>query len=168
MADFEKKVDEGWKAQARREKELAAAKVEAGKQAGHDESDRLYLSFLSSIVAQAQSSLGLVENPMTRQREFDPEQARYMIDVLRAIDRKTKASQTAQEQTFFSKVLPEMQMIFVQLAQAHGVSTAGMNAPEPPAAGGPGPRPGGPAGPARPARPGGKPAGGAAGFGGGD
>ncbi len=113
---FRKKVDEDWKAGAQRERAEQTARREGEEQHDDEESDQVFMQLLASLIAQAQMALGLVEHPATRRREFDAEQAKYLIDVLRALDRKTRATQTLHEKTFFTKAVPELKMLFVQLS----------------------------------------------------
>lgn len=122
---FQKKVDEDWKRAARVEKDKLMADKKAHEAEIDDATNQAFLSFVSSLVAQTQMDLGLIEHPMTGRREFAPDQAKYMIDVLRAIDKKTRATQTPQEKQFFGKVLPELQMLFVQVQQAMGARERG-------------------------------------------
>jgi hypothetical protein len=117
---FSKKVDEDWKKSARAEKDKLAADQKQKEASGDAESDETFLRFVSSLIGQVQMDLGLIEHPMTGQREMNLEQARYMIDVISVLDKKTKASQSAEEKNFFSRVLQELRMVYVQVAQQGG------------------------------------------------
>ena len=124
----DKRVDEDWKARFRKEKEKLrqeAAAQQQGADKGADEaasgeSDKIFLQFVSTLVAEVQMYLGLVPHPMTGQQEFQPDQARYLIEVLRSLNKKTQGAQSAEEQRFFQQVLSEIQMAYVQVAQQHG------------------------------------------------
>ncbi len=115
---FSKKVDEDWKKAARKEKDKLVAEDKAHAAEIDEETNQLFLSFVSQLVGEVQMLLGIMEHPMTGQREYHPEQAKFMIDVLRAMDKKTKPTQTPQEKQFFAETLPKLQMIFVQMQQA--------------------------------------------------
>ena len=133
---FSKKVDEDWKAAARREKEkLAAANkphtAENGAEAGGGQTDSVFVGFLNQLVGQTMMDLGMMAHPLTGQREVNLDQARQMIEVLRALDRKSKKHQSAEEAEFFRQVLAEVQMMYVQTAQAMGAAPTGAAGPRP-------------------------------------
>lgn len=149
---FQKKVDEDWKAAMRREKQklqTTQKSAEAQSEAKAAETDNVFVGFVNQLVGQTMMDLGAVPNPMTGAREVNLDQARQMIEIVRAIDRKSKKNQSKDEQEFFRQVLSELQMLYVQVAQASGQSTApaggvdAAGAPEAPANRAGGPAPGG-------------------------
>ncbi len=138
-AEVKKKVDEDWKAAMRREKEKLAAKQKASAEQEEEaagETDQMFLGFINQLVAQTMMDLGAMPHPASGQREVNLEQAKQMIEILRSLDRKTKKSQSKEEQDFFRQVLSELQMLFVQISQQAGEGAeqaggdGGVGAPE--------------------------------------
>ena len=99
-ADFDgKKVDENWKEQMEKERQ-APRPSEPPKSAqpqppppqprrgGAAQSD--FSMFLSSLSMQAMIALGEVVHPATGLAQPDPEQARYLIDILGLLQEKTQ------------------------------------------------------------------------------
>ncbi len=63
------------------EEELADARDPAG-----------FLSFIMSIASNAASALGMMEHPVTHQREVDVELGKHWIDVLGMLQKKTQGN----------------------------------------------------------------------------
>ena len=117
-----KRVDDSWKKQVQAEK-IKYAQENAEKQDLLDENEKIaYLNMLSSMIAQVQMNLGLMPNPMTNQREIDPNQAQMIIDFLSAINKKTQENQTADEKRFLGKPLADLKLLFSQVLAQYGVS----------------------------------------------
>jgi len=126
MADEEKKIiiDENWKREAERDKEVAATKeaqekkekaAEAPKR-GHGALPRGDLAALiSMLTTQALFSLGLIQVKGEEEREPDLELARYNIDLLEAIEQKTKGNLTPEEQELLKNTLSDLRMGYVTL-----------------------------------------------------
>lgn len=77
-----------------------------------------FATFIASLAQQAVFSLGLMEHPMTGAREMDLEHAKYMIDVLRILRDKTHGNLTAEESRHIESMLYELEMGFVECANA--------------------------------------------------
>ena len=122
MADEEKKliVDDDWKSQVEREKEeMKAQPDEDPAQRGPSEIPApTFLNHIASLATQVMVMLGLVEHPAIGQRTYDPDQARYLIDTLAMIAEKTKGNLTDEEQDYLDRVVPELQMTFVEVGNA--------------------------------------------------
>lgn len=69
--------------------------------------------------------LGKITHPVTGQVERDLETARLLIDLLSAMETKTKGNLSGEEERFLGSVLTNLRLNFVQEA----------NRPDPPAAG---------------------------------
>jgi len=89
------------------EEELAGAKDPAS-----------FLNFLMSIASNAASSLGMMEHPVTQERNVDLELAKHWIDVLGMLQRKTQGNLTASESKMLEGLLADLRMQFVSLANA--------------------------------------------------
>ncbi|MBN1359193.1 MAG: DUF1844 domain-containing protein [Sedimentisphaerales bacterium] len=129
MADEEKApkkliIDEDWKQQARKEKEILAAKEEAEKATEQAEEQRGPLpegdlaALISMLATQALFSLGLLQVKGQERREPDLELARYNIDMLETLEAKTKGNLTEDEAAVLKNTLSELRMGYVHVANA--------------------------------------------------
>lgn len=75
-------------------------------------------TFVAGLAAQTLVALGQMEHPHTREREFDLDQARYTIDTLVMLRRKTKGNLTREEDERLESMLAELQMLFVRVTQS--------------------------------------------------
>ncbi|MBN1846097.1 MAG: DUF1844 domain-containing protein [Sedimentisphaerales bacterium] len=156
-SDEEKKPriisDEGWKQEARREKEKlreqekppAAAAASPG--AAQEKTDRepaappgdapeelgppSFLGLIQSLRLQILFHLGFLCEPGAKDTEVDLEFAQYHIDLLDILQEKTRGNLSAQEDTFLGRILHEVRMAYVQVAA--GPPPAGPAESQPPA-----------------------------------
>jgi hypothetical protein len=89
------------------EEELAEARDPAG-----------FLSFIMSIASNAASALGMMEHPVTHQREVDVELGKHWIDVLGMLQKKTAGNLTAKERQMLEGLLADLRMQYVSLINA--------------------------------------------------
>ena len=89
------------------EEELADARDPAG-----------FLSFIMSIASNAASALGMMEHPVTHQREVDVELGKHWIDVLGMLHKKTAGNLTSKEQQMLDSLLADLRMQYVSLTNA--------------------------------------------------
>src|SRR5688500_3881614 len=89
------------------EEELADARDPAG-----------FLSFIMSIASNAASALGMMEHPVTHQREVDVELGKHWIDVLGMLQKKTQGNLTSKEQQMLEGLLADLRMQYVSLINA--------------------------------------------------
>lgn len=135
-----KKVDEEWKEQVEREKAQfakqdpaqrkpapsapraaeaaapsaarhAAPEAPAPEETGEGESE--FQSFVSTLGLQAYMALGEIADPSGR-ISVNLEQARYLIEVLLLLEKKTKGNLTQQESTMLQSLLYELRVKFVE------------------------------------------------------
>jgi len=135
----QKKVDESWKEQVEKEKSAQPPPppqpkrqeppaAPAGRQPqqqqpqqpqrprrGAPQSD--FSMFLSSLSMQALVALGEVAHPVTGLAQPEPEQARYLIDVLGLLQEKTQGNLSPEETTLMDGLLYELRMKFVERTQ---------------------------------------------------
>ena len=131
MAEEEKKiiVDDDWKQEAQREKEVLAAKEKAEKEAKETEEDQPQESqgrgplpegnlaaLISMLATQALFAMGLLQVKGQEGREPDLEMAKYNIDMLDVIVEKTKGNLTEEEEQVLSTTLSELRMGYVRVA----------------------------------------------------
>jgi len=77
-----------------------------------------FLNFLMSIASNAASALGMMEHPVTHQREVDLELGKHWIDVLGMLEKKTKGNLTKPEEKMMEGLLSDLRMQFVSLANS--------------------------------------------------
>lgn len=133
MAEKEKKedkkdekkiiVDEDWKQQAKKEKEILAAQEKAEKEEGEKEKPHRgplpkgnFAALVSMLVTQTLFALGLIKVE-GQEKEPDLEMARYNIDMLEALEEKTRGNLTEEEQKVLKNTLNEVRMAFVKLSE---------------------------------------------------
>jgi len=113
MEQFEekkKKVDDTWKEAI--EKEKTNQEETAKIQEEYPQEINLGL-FLSSLMVEGLIALGDIENPMTKKKEMNLGQARYVIDVISMLEEKTKNNVTADEKTAIDQILYELRKRYV-------------------------------------------------------
>lgn len=116
-------IDEDWKQQAQKEKEVLAAqeKQEKGK-APQDKSRRGplpkgdFAALISMLVTQALFAMGLIQVEGQKEKEPDLELAKYSIDMLETIEEKTKGNLTEEEKNVLENTLSQVRMAYVKLA----------------------------------------------------
>lgn len=127
MAEEEKKIiiDEDWKKEAQKEKDVLAAKEEAEKKKAENSRPRHgplpkgnFAALVSMLVTQALFSLGLLEIEGQEKREPDLALAKYNIDMLETLQEKTKGNLTKQEEKLLEDTLHEIRMGYVKLAES--------------------------------------------------
>jgi len=93
------------------------AEGEDAEVAGADE-PASFVNFIMSIASNAASSLGMMEHPVTHQREVDLELSKHWIDVLGMLQHKTRGNLTPQEEKILEGFLADLRMQFVSLANS--------------------------------------------------
>jgi hypothetical protein len=77
-----------------------------------------FMSFVMSIASNAASSLGMMEHPVTHQREVDVEVGKHWIDVLGMLEKKTNGNLTTQEKRLLEGLLADLRMQYVSLVNS--------------------------------------------------
>ena len=117
-------IDEDWKQEAQREKEILAAQEEADKEKKQGEDrprgplpEGNFAALVSMLTTQALFALGLLQfKGQEEAKEPDLELAKYNIDMLQTLEEKTKGNLTEQEEAVLEKTLNELRMGYVQVA----------------------------------------------------
>lgn len=116
-------IDEDWKQQAQKEKELLAAQERSEKGKSRREEIRRgpfpkgdFAGLLSMLVTQALFSLGLLAVEGQEAKEPDLELAKYNIDILETIEEKTKGNLTEEEKKVLENMLEQVRMAYVKVA----------------------------------------------------
>jgi hypothetical protein len=129
MAEEEKKkekkiiVDEDWKAEAQREKEILTAQEKAEKEKTQEEKQARgplpqgnFAALISMLTTQALFALGLLQVKGQEKKGPDLEMAKYNIDMLDTLEEKTKGNLTKEEETVLANTLNELRMGYVKVA----------------------------------------------------
>ena len=124
-------VDEDWKQQAQREKEILAAQEQEEKKKEAEEEPRRggplpegsLTALISMLTTQTLFALGFLQIKGEEQREPDLDLARYNIELLAALEEKTKGNLTAEEQQLLKNTLSDLRMGFVSVANQLSASS---------------------------------------------
>jgi len=108
-----KRIDEDWKAEARREKEKLDEELKR-RQPPQKLPPADFLHFISGLATQALMQLGEIENPLAGEKVVDLEAARYSIDLLGIIEEKTRGNLTPDEKRYLAAALHDLRMRYVQ------------------------------------------------------
>jgi len=117
-------VDEDWKKEAQREKEVLAAQEAEEKQKEAAQGPKRegplpegnLAALISMLTTQTLFALGFLQLKGEEEREPDLDLARYNIELLQALEEKTKGNLTAEEQKLLKDTLAELRMGYVSMA----------------------------------------------------
>ncbi|MHC4113932.1 MAG: DUF1844 domain-containing protein [Planctomycetota bacterium] len=117
-------IDEDWKAEAKKEKEIMAKQEDEEKKAGREPQQRGPLpegnmaAIISMLVTQAYFALGAlrIKGHEQEQKEPDLEMAKYNIDMLETIQEKTKGNLTESEKKILKEAIGQLRMAYVKTA----------------------------------------------------
>ncbi|MBI3952118.1 MAG: DUF1844 domain-containing protein [Acidobacteria bacterium] len=76
----------------------------------------VFLEFLAGLVGGAASYLGLAPHPASGKAEVDLDGAKHMINILTALQDKTKGNLAPSEKEFLDNALTELRLVYVRLA----------------------------------------------------
>lgn len=116
-------VDEDWKAQAAREKEELRRREQKEPETRREEVGEHSMppadfnSLVASFATQALIQMGQVENPLTGERRIDLSGARYTIDLLDMLKKKTSGNLEPEEERQIDAILYDLKMRFVKTQQ---------------------------------------------------
>lgn len=74
-----------------------------------------FSAFILSLSTSVLMNLGLVENPVTKQKEKEPEVAKQTIDLISLLKDKTKGNLTQEESKLIEDVLHELRLWYVKV-----------------------------------------------------
>jgi hypothetical protein len=77
-----------------------------------------FVSFIMSIASNAASALGMMEHPVTHQREVDVELGKHWIDTLGMLQKKTTGNLSPQEKRMLEGLLADLRMQYVSLVNS--------------------------------------------------
>jgi len=114
--NIKKKVDEEWKQKASEEKKHLSETIKDKEPVELPPPD--FNTYLASMSAQILISLGQIENPVTKKKEMDLPQGRYIIDLLSLLKEKTKGNLTKEEEDNFQNILSNLQLLYVKVSKS--------------------------------------------------
>jgi uncharacterized protein DUF1844 len=77
-----------------------------------------FANFIMSVASNAASALGLMDHPVTHQRQVDLELGKHWIDVLGMLQHKTQGNLAPQEVQILEGLLADLRMQYISLANA--------------------------------------------------
>ena len=116
-------IDEDWKAEARKEKEILAAQEQAEEKKKEETQRHGPLpkgnlpALISTLATQTVFALGLLQVEGQEDKEPDLELARYNIDMLETLEAKTKGNLSKAEERTLKDTLNELRMGYVKVAE---------------------------------------------------
>lgn len=115
-------IDEDWKSQVEREREVAEANRDEPQESQPGPNEIPPASFpmlLTSIGTQAMMALGQVPDPMSGQPIYHPELAKHHIDTLVVLQEKTAGNLEPDEKEMIDNFIVQLQQLFVAMANAN-------------------------------------------------
>jgi hypothetical protein len=117
-------IDEDWKAQAQKEKELLSQKTEEEKKKAEKTKARRgplpkgdMGALINLLVTQALFAMGLLQFEGQQEKEPDLSIAKYNIDMLETLEEKTKGNLTDEESNALTHTLSELRMAYVKISE---------------------------------------------------
>ena len=77
-----------------------------------------FISFVMQLASYAASALGMMEHPVTHQRELDPEAGKHWIDILGMLQKKTNGNLSLAERNMLEGLLHDLRLQYVALMNA--------------------------------------------------
>ncbi|MDO8426337.1 MAG: DUF1844 domain-containing protein [Deltaproteobacteria bacterium] len=104
------------------EEKEARKPAEAAKGPGDEKTSETvppldFSTFILSLSTSVLMNLGLIENPVTKKTEEEPEVAKQTIDLISLLQEKTKGNLSEQESRLIEDMLHELRLLYVKSAQ---------------------------------------------------
>jgi len=80
-----------------------------------------FVTLAMSIASSAVMSLGLAPDPQTNKTNTNLDMARFNIDLLDMLEKKTKGNLVKEEQDFMVQVISDLKMKYVEASQRDDV-----------------------------------------------
>ncbi|MFT5206606.1 MAG: hypothetical protein ACI9CF_000345 [Candidatus Omnitrophota bacterium] len=87
------------------------------EQAKANQTEPDFTFFLSTLAMKALISMGEAPNPTTKAKEVNLDEARYMINLIKLIQEKTKGNLNEQEEGSFKRLLDHIEPKLTKLEQ---------------------------------------------------
>lgn len=113
----EKRVDEGWKEEVRRDKERLRSEERPKRERKAPEAS--FMALIQQLATQALLQMGLAA-PQGQQPRLDLQGAKYAIDILQVLEQKTRGNLTPEETKALAAILADLRAGFVEVATGSG------------------------------------------------
>jgi hypothetical protein len=107
----EKKIDEEWKETVKKEKQ----EVKSGEESPYFEAS--FINFVNGLGLECLVALAKIENPLTKKKEKNLKQAKYIIDTLDIIRNKTKGNLVLQEEKTLNEMITYLKFEYVEASK---------------------------------------------------
>jgi len=113
-----KKVDADWLKQVEEDKLKEKPEKPVQEKAPPGSHEVNFTLFLSTMALQGYVALGELDDPTTRTKKMNLDQAKYMIEMLGVIEEKTKGNRSKEEDSTIKNILYDLRMKYVQKSKA--------------------------------------------------
>ena len=83
-----------------------------------DEDGNLFSYVVDTFRSSASISMGKIEHPVTKKVDINLDQAKYYLDILSMLQKKTKNNLTEYEEQMLINIVSELKMNFIELKQS--------------------------------------------------
>ena len=83
-----------------------------------DEDGNLFSYVVDTFRSSASISMGKIEHPVTKKVDINLDQAKYYLDILSMLQKKTKNNLTENEEQMLINIVSELKMNFIELKQS--------------------------------------------------
>jgi hypothetical protein len=84
------------------------------QEASENLEEATFLSIVLRMATGSYISLGLVEDPMTGEKNKDLEMAKYLIDSIRILKKKTRGNLDKEEEGYLNNIIQDLELKFVK------------------------------------------------------
>ncbi|MDP8216509.1 MAG: DUF1844 domain-containing protein [Candidatus Kaelpia imicola] len=74
-----------------------------------------FVNFINGLGLECLVGLGKIENPLTKRKEVNPKQVRYIIDTLDMLKEKTEGNLKDDEQKIIDELSSYLKMVYVEI-----------------------------------------------------
>ena len=83
-----------------------------------DKDENLFLYVVDTFRSSASISMGKIEHPVTKKIDINLDQAKYYLDILSMLQKKTKNNLTEYEEQMLINIVSELKMNFIEVKQS--------------------------------------------------
>lgn len=109
--EIKKRVDEVWKEAVKLDNDIEAS--EKDSPVSRDTPKPTFNIFISGMMVEVLIALGEIESPLTKTKEANLQQAKFIIDTLEMLREKTRGNLSQAESEALEAVLYELRMRYV-------------------------------------------------------
>ncbi|MCD6577944.1 DUF1844 domain-containing protein [bacterium] len=77
--------------------------------------DLLFINLIKTFELSANVSLGLIEDPVSKSKKMDLQQAKYYIDLLEMLKARTKKNNSDEIERYLKEMILQLQMKYIEL-----------------------------------------------------